>query len=70
MGRYLPAVDATWACIMGVNPHRVGYLAEASRLLVPVYAKGIMVQVGEPVAAVRTDFQFLDKIPAHRSLRL
>jgi hypothetical protein len=69
MGRNLPAVDATCGRIMGVNPHRVRYLAEASRLLGPVYAKEI-IQAGEPVAAVRTDFQLLDKIPAQRSLRL
>jgi uncharacterized protein (DUF362 family) len=69
MGRNLPAVDATCARIMGVNPHRVGYLAEASRRLGPVYAADI-IQVGEPVASVRTDFKLLDKVPAQRGLRL
>ena len=69
MGRNLPAVDATCARIMGVDPHRVRYLAEAGRRLGPVHAAEI-IQVGEPVAAVRTDFKLVDKIPAHRGLRL
>jgi uncharacterized protein (DUF362 family) len=69
LGRNLPAVDATCARIMGINPHRVHYLAEAARHLGPVYASDI-IQVGEPVASVRTDFKLLDKIPAHRGLRL
>jgi uncharacterized protein (DUF362 family) len=69
MGRNFPAVDATCARIMGINPHRVRYLAKAARSLGPVYAADI-VQVGEPIAAVRTDFQLLDLIPAHRGLRL
>ncbi len=69
MGRNLPAVDATCARIMGIDPHRVRYLAEAGRRLGPVHAADI-VQVGEAVASVRTNFQLLDKIPAHRGLRL
>jgi len=69
MGRNLPAVDATCARIMGIDPHRVRYLAEASRRLGPIHAAEI-VQVGEPVASVRTDFKLLDHIPAHRGLRL
>jgi hypothetical protein len=54
---------------MGVDPHRVRYLAEAGRRLGPVHAAEI-IQLGEPVAAVRTDFQLVEKIPAHRGLRL
>jgi uncharacterized protein (DUF362 family) len=69
MGRNLPAVDATCARIMGISPLRVRYLAEAARRLGPVYASDI-IQVGEPVASVRTDFNLLDKIPAHQGLRL
>jgi uncharacterized protein (DUF362 family) len=69
MGRNLPAVDATCARIMGIDPHRVRYLAEAGRRLGPVHAAEI-IQAGEPVASVRTDFQLLDKIPAHQGLRL
>jgi len=69
MGRNLPAVDATCARVMGIDPHRVRYLAEAGRRLGPVHATEI-IQVGEPVASVRTDFELIDKIPAHRGLRL
>lgn len=69
MGYNLPAVDATSARIMGINPHRIFYLAEAARRLGPVYASDIN-QVGEPIASVRTDFKLVDKIPAYRGLRL
>ena len=69
MGRNLPAVDSTCARIMGVDPHRVRYLAEAGRHLGPLHAAEI-IQVGEPVASVRTDFKLLNNIPAHRGLRL
>jgi uncharacterized protein (DUF362 family) len=69
MGRNLPAVDATCARIMGVDPHRIRYLAEAGRCLGPVHAAEI-IQVGESVASVRTDFKLLEKIPAHKKLRL
>jgi uncharacterized protein (DUF362 family) len=68
MGRNFPAVDATCARIMGINPRRVPYLAEAWRLG-PVSEKEI-VQVGENLATVRTDFKLLEIIPAHRGLRL
>ena len=68
MGRNLPAVDATSARLMGINPHRVRYLAEAGRRLGPVHEAEI-VQVGEPVASMRTDFKLLERIPAQRGLR-
>jgi uncharacterized protein (DUF362 family) len=69
MGRNLPAVDATCARIMGIDPHRVPYLAEAAWKIGPVYAADIR-QSGEPIASVQTDFELLDKIRAHRGLRL
>jgi uncharacterized protein (DUF362 family) len=68
MGRNFPAVDATCARIMGINPRRVQYLAEAWRLG-PISEKEI-IQLGENLASVRTDFKLLDNIPAHRNLRL
>ncbi len=68
MGRNFPAVDATSARIMGVNPFRVRYLAEAWRLG-PI-SESQVVQVGERITSVRTDFELLDKIPAERGLRL
>ena len=67
MGRNFPAVDATCARIMGINPHRVRYLAEAWRLG-PVSETEI-VQVGEKINSVHTDYKLLDYIPAHRGLR-
>jgi uncharacterized protein (DUF362 family) len=69
MGRNFAAVDATSARVMGVNPHKVPYLAAAERWLGPV-AEPHIAQRGEPIAAVRTDFQLLDMIPAQRGIRL
>ncbi len=69
MGRALPAVDATCARIMGVDPHKVRYLSQASDWLGPIAEANIR-QVGEPVASVRTDFALLEAIPAQRGLRL
>lgn len=68
MGRNLPAVDATCARIMGVDPYRVEYLARAEERLGPVREASIH-QVGEPLTAVRTPFRLLEKIPAQRRLR-
>jgi uncharacterized protein (DUF362 family) len=36
MGRNLPAVDATCSRIMGIDPHKVSYLAAASQRLGPI----------------------------------
>jgi uncharacterized protein (DUF362 family) len=69
MGRNLPAVDATCTRVMGIDPRRVGYLARAEQSLGPIRATEIL-QVGEPVAGVRSNFKFLDYIPAHRELLL
>ncbi len=69
MGRNLPAVDATAARIMGIDPLKVTYLKDANGVLGTILADNIL-QRGESIAAVRTDFQLLDSIPAHRGLRL
>lgn len=69
MGRNLPAVDATCARVMGVDPLKVKYLAAAQKSLGPA-AEAEILQVGEAVAAVRTNFKLLDFIPAQRSLLL
>lgn len=69
MGDNLPAVDATCARIMGINPHKISYLAEAAHRLGPVFASDIR-QLGESISATRTDFQLPDNIPAFRGLRL
>ncbi len=69
MGRNFPAVDATCARIMKIDPYRVKYLQQAEASLGPIHEADIM-QLGEPVAAVATEFKLLDFVPAHRGLRL
>jgi uncharacterized protein (DUF362 family) len=69
MGRNLPAVDATCARVMGIDPRRVKYLAKAEQFLGPIRETEI-IQVGEAVAGVRNNFKLLDYIPAHRELLL
>jgi uncharacterized protein (DUF362 family) len=68
MGRNLPAVDATSARIMGVDPWRVRYLAKADGRLGTIREAEIS-QRGEKVAAVKTNFKLLEKIPAQRDLK-
>ncbi len=41
MGTNLPAVDATCARLMGINPWRIGYLAAASGRLGPIAERHI-----------------------------
>ena len=69
MGRDLAAVDATASRIMGIDPMKVLYLKAAHGRLGTIAADQI-VQRGETIAAVRTDFQLIDTIPAHQGLRL
>jgi uncharacterized protein (DUF362 family) len=69
MGRNLPAVDATCARCMGINPGKVEYLAAVDQWLGPIRESRIR-QRGESWKSVRTDFQLLDFIEAHRGLRL
>jgi len=68
MGRNLTAVDATCTRIMGIDPFRVPYLAQADGFLGPLAAAHIH-QRGEPIAAVQTDFELLDFIPAQQWLK-
>ncbi len=69
MGRNLPAVDATCARIMGIDPHKVPHLAAASDRIGPIRESGIR-QRGETIATTRTDFVLIGEIPAQKSLRL
>ena len=69
MGRNLPAVDATCARLMGINPHNVPYLETVSNWLGPIREQNIE-QVGETLSSMRKDFELLDEIPAQRNLRL
>jgi len=67
LGRSLPAVDATCARLMGLNPRGVGYLKQASGRLGPVL-EGNIAQRGEPVERYRTTFALLDE-PHLRAVR-
>jgi uncharacterized protein (DUF362 family) len=69
MGRNLVAVDATSSRIMGIDPAKVAHLAAASGRLGTIRESDIL-QRGEKVASVRTDFALVDKIHAQRGLRL
>lgn len=69
MGRNLPAVDATCARIMGIDPGKVRYLRAASGRLGPV-AEQLIEQRGETIASVRTNFELMEYIAAHQGLRL
>jgi len=69
MGRNLAAVDATCCRIMGIDPYQVSYLERADNWLGPIAGTSIE-QRGETIATVRTNFNLIDTIPAHRGLRL
>jgi uncharacterized protein (DUF362 family) len=59
LGTNLPAVDATCARLMGLDPWRVAYLAAASGRLGPISERHIP-QRGEPVAALAQKFRVLN----------
>jgi uncharacterized protein (DUF362 family) len=59
MGTNLPAVDATAARLMGINPQRVEYLTLASGRLGPIAERHIT-QRGEPLAPLVQNFRLLD----------
>ena len=69
MGADLVATDATAARIMGIDPRKVLYLRTAPHRLGTIREERI-VQRGEAVGTVRTDFALMDFIPAHKGLRL
>ena len=67
LGANLPAVDASCARLMGINPWKVEYLASASGLLGPVSARHIA-QRGEPLASLTQTYRLIDH-PAVAALR-
>ena len=69
MGRNLPAVDATCARIMGINPEKIPYLKHASGRLGSIKRSNIE-QRGENISSVQREFKLLDYIPSHRGIRL
>lgn len=60
MGTNLPAVDATAARLMELNPHAIPYLAEAGTRLGPI-AEAQIEQRGETIQRYAKHFSF----PAH-----
>jgi len=68
MGRNFPAVDATCARIMGIDPRRVDYLADASGRLGAIREENIR-QRGETISSLQTRFALIDTIPALKKLR-
>jgi uncharacterized protein (DUF362 family) len=69
IGRNLPAVDATCARIMGIDPDKIAYLHHASGKLGPIGAEEIE-QRGETIRAMRKDFKLIDSIPAQQGIRM
>ncbi|MCU0226718.1 MAG: DUF362 domain-containing protein [Bryobacterales bacterium] len=63
-GRSLPAVDATCARIMGIDPAKFAYLNMATRRG-ELDAAHIQ-QIGEPIASVHTDFELYGEFKAWR----
>jgi uncharacterized protein (DUF362 family) len=59
IGANPPAVDATTARLMGLDPFRISYLADASGRLGPIAANHID-QRGEPIARVAQEFAILN----------
>jgi uncharacterized protein (DUF362 family) len=68
LGRNPASVDATCARIMGVNPVKVSHLAAAKKIG-PI-REALIDQRGETIQSVRTDFELIEMIEAHRGLRL
>ncbi len=69
LGANLPAVDATCARLMGVDPRKIPYLRAAGGRLGPIREAHIA-QRGEGWRSVRQSFQLLDFIPAQRGIQL
>lgn len=69
MGKNLAAVDATSARIMGINPHKIAYLKKSSPKLGTI-TENYIVQRGEAISTVQTNFSTLQNIPAHIGIAL
>jgi uncharacterized protein (DUF362 family) len=64
MGASLPAVDATCARLMDFDPWRIEFLQRSSGRLGPI-GEGNIHQLGEPLAAMKTRFEY----PEHPHFR-
>jgi hypothetical protein len=65
MRRNPPAVDATGARVLGIDPRIINYLAACRFFLGPVDEQEIP-RRGETIDAVKTNFALLERIHAHR----
>lgn len=68
MGRSFPAVDATCARLMGIDPYQVPYLNTSEDWLGPI-SEAHIEQRGESIRACRQNFALLDHFPAQQGLR-
>ena len=68
MGTNLPAVDATCARLMQIDPWKIGYLAAASGRLGPIAERHIE-QRGETIKSFTQRFELLDHPSSRRPLR-
>jgi uncharacterized protein (DUF362 family) len=68
MGRNLPAVDATCARVMGIDPGSVDYFSAAEGWLGPIDLRSI-VQRGESWASVMSPFKLVGRIGAQAKLQ-
>ena len=66
MGGDFPAVDATCCRIMGIDPAKIEYLQMAADKL-GITEESRIEQRGEPIRAVRTNFQLINQF---REIRL
>ena len=69
IGKNLPAVDATCARIMGIDPKKIEYLNHSSGKIGSINDSNIE-QRGENIRSVRINYQLLDHIPAQKEIRL
>ena len=67
LGTNLPAVDATAARLIGLDPTKIDYLQMAAGRLGPIVERHIS-QRGEPIASLRQQYALLDH-PAIQRLR-
>jgi uncharacterized protein (DUF362 family) len=69
IGKNLPAVDATCARIMGIEPGKIAYLNHSSGRIGTIKKSNIE-QRGENIQSVRKNYKLLDYIPAQKAITL
>lgn len=69
IGRNLLSVDATCCRVMGINPRKIMYLYVADNRIGTI-RENMILQRGETIESVRTQFGLVEKIPAQKGIRL